>query len=104
MISTSTTTEMIRRTAPVKEIPSPMRGILLRSRSTCEVVVRTQAWLPILETGSRSTKAGDRYIPGDGEYMDLDASASAWWPLVALVFASCICFLISSLTWLVGPR
>ena len=45
-----------------------------------------------------------RYIPGDSEYMDLDASASAWWPLIALVFASSVCFLISSLPWLLGPR
>jgi len=44
-----------------------------------------------------------RYIPGDSEYMDLDASASAWWPLIALVFAACVCFLISSLPWLLGP-
>jgi hypothetical protein len=44
-----------------------------------------------------------RYIPGDNRFMDLDASASAWWPLAALTFASLVCLTISSLPWLLAP-
>jgi len=44
-----------------------------------------------------------RYIPADSRFMDLDESASALWPLIALVFASMVCLAIASLPWVLGP-
>jgi hypothetical protein len=43
-----------------------------------------------------------RYIPGDSTFMDLEVSASAWWPIAALVFASAVCLVVSTLPWVLS--